>query len=205
MRILKLTALMLGLWWSAYAQATIRPTGPVQARAGETVTVQVALTGATATGPAAMQFSFAAPTGWTLNNPAGAATGRQLTCALPTAPICTVWMMSNTVPHPNGQVMTVQVAVPTTAAPGNYNLGLTAPIAATLSGSAYTLTVGSPHTIKVLHKADINSDGALTVDDALAISQQAVGLSSCTADQNADGRCDAIDIQLVVNAILAGP
>jgi hypothetical protein len=187
----------------ASAQSTVTLTGPATARAGETVALTVNLTGSSAAGPAAMQFTFGVPSNWTLSAPSGSS--RFLNCGFPSSLICAVWAQSRD-PHPNGKVMDVQLKLPDVVSPGNYSIALTAPVAANTAVivGSHSLAVGSPHSIRVLHKADVNGDGNLTLADALMITQQAVGLVSCTADQNGDGKCDAIDIQIVVSAIIAG-
>lgn len=188
---------------AASAQVVIMPSSQPNVKAGGTVTATVTLAGSSATGPGAFQWSWSVPSGWTLSNPGGAATGRTVTCGIPTNPNCVVWGLTRT-PHPNGQVATVQITVPAATAPGNYTIGLTNPVAANVASSPATMpiSVASAFTIRVLHKSDLNGDGSLTSEDALAMAQQAVGNAACTDDQNADGKCDAVDIQIVANAIV---
>ena len=52
-------------------------------------------------------------------------------------------------------------------------------------------------------RCDIDGNG-VTVTDVQRSVNQAIGLASCTADINTDGRCDVLDVQRVVNAALGG-
>lgn len=186
---------------SAWGQVTLTPSAPATARAGATITATVALSGSSSAGPGAMQWAWVVPAGWQMSSPGGAQ--RTLTCAIPVNPLCVVYGLTRA-PHPNGQVANVQVAIPPIAAPGTYTIGLSAPVAATvdLAPVAMPISVGAAATIRVLHRSDLNGDGSLTVEDALAMANQAVGNAACTDDQNGDGRCDAVDIQIVATAIV---
>lgn len=199
----KRLALLFSFALVGSAQVVLMPSSQPSVRAGGTVTATVTLAGSSATGPGAFQWSWSVPSGWALSNPGGAATGRTVTCGIPTNPICVVWGLTRT-PHPNGQAATVQVTVPAATAPGNYTIGIANPVAANVATSPATMaiSVASVFTIRVLHKSDLNGDGSLTVEDALAMAQQAVGNAACTDDQNGDGKCDAVDIQIVANAIV---
>jgi endo-1,4-beta-xylanase len=44
----------------------------------------------------------------------------------------------------------------------------------------------------------------LNVSDVQAITNEALGLSVCTADLNRDGKCDVVDVQRVITAALSG-
>lgn len=53
-------------------------------------------------------------------------------------------------------------------------------------------------------RCDVNGDGQLTAADADVARLQATGAASCTVDLDGNGRCDAVDVQRVIDAVLGG-
>src|SRR5215467_7105960 len=51
---------------------------------------------------------------------------------------------------------------------------------------------------------DVNHDGVVNNTDVQLEVNAALGLASCTADLDGDGRCDVIDVQRIVVAALGG-
>lgn len=184
------------------AAQVITPSGAASARPGAAVAVTVALSGATATGPTALQFDAVAPALWTLSEPSTAVAGRTAACGFPATVVCVLYGNMDVIP--NGAVFGFKVTVPLGATPGDYPIALARPIAASQSGNPHPLTVGSPHMVRVLHLADVNGDGSLTVADVGLIADQAMNKSACVSDQNADGACNIVDVYIVVRAVLLG-
>jgi len=65
------------------------------------------------------------------------------------------------------------------------------------SGQARQAVTSSP--------CDLNNDGAVNSQDSQLAINAALGLRACgNGDLNGDGRCDAIDAQRVIYAVLTG-
>jgi hypothetical protein len=50
---------------------------------------------------------------------------------------------------------------------------------------------------------DLNSDGIINIVDTQLAVKQVLGIATCSADFDGDGRCTAIDIQMIVNKAIA--
>ena len=106
------------------------------------------------------------------------------------------------------------------AAPGNYNLALQAGspavAAGTLTGAPTTdirgvsrsgsANIGAYESSTVAaSRCDLNGDGVVDVLDVKAATQQVLGILPCgTADLDRNGRCDVVDVQRIVIAVLTG-
>jgi hypothetical protein len=90
-----------------------------------------------------------------------------------------------------------KVYVGTTASVGVFGLLYPAPFApAALSAGS----IGGG-----IHPCDLNHDGGINVQDVQLAIDMALGLSTCTADIDGTGVCNALVVQRIINADLGGP
>lgn len=191
--------LALLLAFTAHAQVTVSLAGPATARQGSAVTLALASGGATANGPAALQWTVVPPSGFTI--PAatigtqGAASTKTLACGTDKT-LCVLYGVNQNV-IANGQIATLSVAIPANATPGPASFGLSGLVTTDKNGFAMTTTPGPFYSIVVTARADLNSDGVVNSTDVSLMAGQ-VTAGTCSDDQNADGKCDIIDVMLVV-------
>lgn len=200
-----------------HAQVTVSVTGPATARPGATITLNVNAAGTTNTGAAAMQWQLGNPAGFSetvADGPTATAAAKSHTCAAAaTSNFCVVYGLTSAVIG-NGVVATYSVTIPATAASGSVSFPLSGVVAANATGTtglnsvSVPVTLGSPYTLSVLSKTDINGDGKTDVSDLQILVTEIVAAqstpSACVDDQNGDGKCDVLDIVIIVLKILAG-
>lgn len=191
----------------AFGQATFTLTGPPNLRGGvqSFVSVNLSLSG-TAT-VAAYQFDLNWPAGWTITKgEAGAATtaaGKTLTCRTDYSR-CIAWgINASTVAA--GTLATFTVTAPLNQPAGTGpSLQPFAIIAANPDGVEVASTMGPAWTPNFFARQDANGDGAINVLDIQYLLPYVLGSnpSSCPVEQDADGVCTVLDVQIVAKAAL---
>jgi len=178
------------------AAQTLSLTGPSTAKAGTSITLNVVSGGATATGPAAVQWTLALPAGFTASNPllgsGASAASKNLACGTG-ALLCLVYGVNQNVLG-NGTVASVTVTIPANAS-GQTAFALSGLVAADKDGGAMPIS-GNPFSVSVFGKTDINNDGVTNATDVQLMVQQVL-TAVCTDDQNGDGTCNVRDVQLI--------
>ena len=192
-------AILLALASAAWGQVTLTLTGPATARQGQIVPLSLGSTGATANGPAGLQWTLTPPSGFAITGSAagtqGTAAGKAVSCNAANT-LCLLFGLNQNV-IANGQAATLTVQVPANATPGAASFGLTGLVAGDKIGIAMTATAGTAYSLTVLSRADLNGDGVVNSADVSAMAAE-VTSGACSADQNADGKCDMLDILLVI-------
>lgn len=200
-------ALVVAQIFAAVARGqTLTLTGPATARPGQTISVNVSLSG-TAPDLAAMQWSLGLPTGYTVSKAtAGAAStaaGKTLYCNAAWVNCLAVGINANL--YAPGVVATHLVTVPLGATLGSATITIpgAAPligvVGATLVGGAAPLTVGPAYAFNVLAPTDINGDGKTDIMD-LQFMIQEILIGPLANDQNGDGVGNVRDVQTVAKA-----
>lgn len=181
------------------AQLTATLSGPVTAKQGSSVTLSLSTSGGTATGPAGVQWTLVPPSGFTVSAAtAGAqatAASKQVVCNAANL-LCLAYGINQNV-IANGQVASLTVQVPANATPGSAAFSLAGLVAGDRAGAVIGVTAGTPYTLVVLARADIDGSGSVDASDVSAMAGQITG-GTCADDQNADGKCDLIDVLVVV-------
>lgn len=196
-------ALILALVLAATSQAqtTIAASGPVTARPGQTVVMVMTLT--TPSPVAGLQWRIQIPPA--IGGPGVASAG-------------TVPMAANKELHRSadgslqlvvgfndttfgsGEIARYSVVVPASASKGLYPVPISEPLAADAAGVPIPVTMGPVYEIRILARADIDGDGAVTMEDFRLMLDQVLGRAPCTDDQTGDGKCDLLDVLAVVRA-----
>ena len=70
-------------------------------------------------------------------------------------------------------------------------------VAGDRNGSAMAVSAGPTYSLTILAKADLNGDGAVNSADVSLMANQVTG-GTCSDDQNGDGKCDLLDVLVVV-------
>lgn len=181
------------------AQTTLTLTGPASAKQGTAVSLSLSSGGATANGPAGLQWSLTPPVGVTVSGvTAGAsatAASKQVACNAANL-LCLVYGVNQNV-IANGVVATMTVQIPANANPGPASFPLSGLVAGDKNGVAMTISSGATYSLNVLSRADIDGNGSVTSADVSLMANQ-VTSGTCTDDQNGDGRCDLLDVLVVV-------
>lgn len=179
------------------AQVTLTLSGPSTAKQGSTVNLTLGSVGATANGPAGLQWTLTPPSGFTVSSTAAGAqataAGKQIACGVAS---CIAYGINQNV-IANGAVASLTVQIPANATPGPASFSLSGLVAGDRNGGVMSATAGVPYSIVVLARADIDGSGSVDAADASAMASQ-VTAATCTDDQNADGKCDLIDVLIVV-------
>ena len=167
------------------------------AKPGSQVTVSINYAG---TPVAGLEWSLALPwSSMASAGPAASAAQKSINCAGSSTGNTCLLAGLNTLAMSPGVVATYTTTLPTT--PGLYVLTLSGTLGAQTNGAALAVAAGSPFSIAVLSRYDLNGDGVINAADLALAEVQALGQSPCTtADFNADGKCDITDVQLLVAA-----
>ena len=196
--------LAVSLLVSALASAqTLTLTGPAKARPGQTISVQVVLASPPAD-LAATQWDATLPAGYTAAAVAGAATtaaAKTLYCNADSTRCLTVGINANL--YAAGVVATYALKIPALAAPGPVTIPFCCAIGAQLSGNAAVLSAGVPYTFTVLRNADLNEDGAVDLLDLQMMIQEILA-GPVVHDPNGDGNANVYDAQAVARAAGGG-
>ena len=183
----------------ANSQVTLNLSGPATVKQGASVYLGVQSGGATANGPAGLQWTLTPPSGITVTNAVVGAqatsVSKQIACNASKL-LCLVYGMNQNV-IPNGQVGVLTVQIPSNATPGPASFLLSGLVAGDKNGLVMTSSSGPVFTLTILSRADIDSNGTVDASDVSAMAGQVTG-GTCVDDQNADGKCDITDVLLVV-------
>lgn len=188
--------------WAAIAsaQTTLTLSGPATARPGQTINLTLALAGSTPTGPAALQWSLTTPAGFSVTSAteaaAATAASKTLNCTAART-LCLLYGMNANVIG-NGGAVALSVSVPAAASPGAAALPLAGVLASTAAGAGMVISAGTAYSVTILARADLNGDGAINATDVSLMATEAKGDAACTDDQNGDGKCDVIDVFIVI-------
>lgn len=199
-----LLAFLAFLATPALAQITLSLTGPAATARGSTVTLSLALSGSTANGPTALQWTAAPPDSLTFTAPGPGSVTKVATKGIscnPANTLCVAWGMNTNV-IAAGQVATLAVQIPGNATLGPLTFPLTGLVAVDKNGAPMTVTSGPVFTLTIQpDKRDLTGDGIIDVSDAQAAVTQIFGTCG-TADIIAPTGCDALDlVQIVLKAL----
>lgn len=195
-------ALILALVLAATSQAqTISASGPVTARPGQTVTMVMTLT--TPTPIAGLQWKSQIPPaiggpGLAAAGTVPVAAGKELHRSADGSLQLVVGFNDTT--FGSGEIAKYSVVIPANAPKGLYPVPISEPLAADAAGVPVPVTVGPVYEIRILARADIDGDGAVTMEDFRLMLDQVLGRTPCTDDQTGDGKCDLLDVLTVVRA-----
>lgn len=179
------------------AQVTLTLTGPATARPGNAVTVN--LTGAMSGSPVALQWTVGLPTGFTATasiGAAGTAAAKTLSCSA-NATLCLEYGLNTTVIG-NGTLAAYTVTIPANATPGAGAFPLSGLLAVNAAGTTVTSASGPAYSLTILSLADINGDGIVNATDVQLMVNQITSGGTCSNDQNGDGKCDLLDVWIVI-------
>lgn len=184
---------------SLYGQS-LSLTGPATVKQGKTFTINVNLTGSTATAPAAAQWTLNVGGGLSTTGTSTSVPNKNVQCSTAANPLCIIYGINQNV-IPNGVIAAHTISVPANTPTGSKNFSLVSPIAVTTTGASWPITSGTPiatpYTIIVTSIADINNDGVINSADVGLMADQVTG-GTCSDDQNGDSACNIIDVYLVV-------
>lgn len=189
---------LIALMGLPLAAQTLTLTGPATVRPGQSVTLDLTLSGTAA--PVGLQWSLAMPAGMTATPTAGAALGTSKTLHCQT-PICLAVGL-NVTPIPTGAVARYAVQVAANTARGLYQMPVTDALAANADGEAMTVTLGAAYALRVLARSDLNGDGLTNGADLTLMIDQVLGRTACADDQTGDGKCNLMDVLAVVRDAL---
>ena len=60
---------------------------------------------------------------------------------------------------------------------------------------------GTPPPPPTISRCDVNADGSVSSTDVGLMIDEVLGTRSCVSDLDGNGRCDAVDVQRVINAV----
>jgi hypothetical protein len=184
--------------FSAAAQTVTLTAPAATVRAGQQVVVTATVSGSPSF--AAINYTLNAPSGWTAGTTtvgaAGTAASKVIACGA--TRICVVYGASNNTLIGAGVLTSVPLTIPAGTAPGPVTVAISSVVAGNAAAQPVTVTT-VPLILTVLSIYDLNSDGIVNSSDIQPVVDQIVGTTSCTtADFNADGKCDSLDILLLV-------
>lgn len=189
------TLLLAVLSCSLYAQTVISQTGPATVKPGGILTVNLQGQGGTDTGAAAFQWTVAMPSGYTATvqpGPAATAGNKTVQCTADAISVCLLYGVNATVIG-NGVLATYTVHVPANATPGPATFTLSGLVGASSSGTAISTAAGTPYTVTVVDKRDLNGDGKVDAADVQLMTNQVLA-GTCSDDQTGDGACNLMDV-----------
>lgn len=193
--------LIFGLGITLQAQSVVSMTGPTQSKSGNTVTINLNLvSGKPISG---LQWDFVLPTGYTTKVTTGPATvtaGKTIDCVTSHQKCVETGM--NQTPIADGVIAIYSLNIPPNAPAGKVDITLSDLVAGDGIGIEVPLTQGTPYSIQILAKQDLNSDGFINETDVNIMRSQRLGTIPCTDDQNGDSVCDVIDVLLIIKAAL---
>lgn len=199
MKIRKLLATAL-LGAALYAQSLTLTSSSPTVRPGQQITVTVNLAGPPAA--AGIVYYLNSPAGWTpgtaVIGAAGTAASKLIKCSTVDSPRgCAIYNLTNNLIGP-GVLATVPLTASLSAATGPAQFTLTKVSGASANASPVSIAT-SPLNITVLSLYDVNGDGTVSDPDMQPVLDQIIGTTSCaTGDFNGDGKCDAIDMLLLI-------
>jgi hypothetical protein len=103
---------------------------------------------------------------------------------------------------PAGVVATYTAVVAANAGAGTDSFVLSNLVAADPSGNAVTISPGAAVNVAVLSKFDLNGDGKVDIVDYTAYLKEIFGTAPCSDSFVGDGKCNLIDLLLLVAAAL---
>jgi DNA-binding CsgD family transcriptional regulator len=201
-------ALLLAASLSAQAPTVSVSGPPGMQKAGSTVTVSANLSGSGTTGIQDVQFTL--PISWavlTANGSAITGLGKTITCDTILASLrCIVDGGASLLA--DGQLATFQITIPRNAG-GTLSLAgsnlLAAKTDAANNVSGVPVNAGSPFILGITSACDTNLDGVINSADLALVNAQVNGKVACTTgDLDSNGTCDAVDAQIVANAVAGG-
>lgn len=167
------------------------PGGPVQRGGSFSLQVQQSIAGAVA-----LQWTLSLPPGWLVSLPTTSVPNKVIACA-PANLLCLLYGPTDNSLLPAAPVASLTITVPLSTSPGIYNISTTGTLAVSAAGAALP-AAGATASITIINdKRDLDGNGTITQSDV----QLAVGqiFGSCTsADINGDGKCDLIDLVLIL-------
>lgn len=178
-------------------QGTLTLTGPPSARPGTEIEMSLGLSGVNSA--AGVQWTLTAPPNTTVTPQTGAAAeaaAKSVECNDARTTCLVVGLNAN--PITPGQVAKFTVQVGAAATRGVYPITLGGLILANANGDEIPVTAGTAYELRVLAHSDLNGDGFTNWEDVTLMLDQVFGRAKCTGDQNGDGRCDLIDILLII-------
>lgn len=193
--------LFLAFAQAVHGQTAISGSGPATARPGQTVNLAVTIT--TSSQLAGLQWTAQLPTaiggpGIATLGAAAQAAEKQIYCSTDGS-ICLVVGMNDRV-IASGEIARYSVTIPPAAPKGLYQVPLSDVLAADAAGVPIAVTLGPVYELRILARADIDGDGAVTMEDFRLMLDQVIGRATCTDDQTGDGKCDLLDVLAVVRA-----
>lgn len=193
---------------ACYGQAAVLTmTGPATALPGQSVTLNLALTGVNGGTVTGFQTGFTLPSGVTLGTPTasagGVTAGKGVYCG---TAICLEIGATNTnppvlsnTPLTDGQAFSVQVLVGASVS-GLVSIPLTGLLAVDTTGNAVTLTSGAAYSVRVLSRCDANQDGVTDWQDIQSVINSITRGTTCPLS----GGCTLGSLVNVMRAALGG-
>jgi hypothetical protein len=182
---------------ACYGQGTLTLSGPATARPGTPVELTLDLAGVSSA--AGVQWTMTAPPNTTVTPQTGAAAeaaSKVLECDDARRTCVVVGLNSN--PIAPGQVAKFIMQVGAAATRGIDSITLDGLILATVNADSIPVTAGAAYSLRILARSDLDGDGYTNWDDVRLMLDQVFGRAECTGDQNGDGKCDLIDVMMIV-------
>ena len=204
--LLSMFSAFLCLGKTVWAAPTLSA-GSASGQAGTTVNLQMNFD-PTSASVAGMQFNVTVPAGLSTGTVTGGAILTSAVKSVNTNLIGNTWTFIifgiNQTAIPSGPLLTAQMRIGAGVSNGTLSLPISNVVYTDPSGQPVTSGTTTGGSVTVYSACDLDLDGSATAPDVQLVVNQALGVTSCTADLNKDSRCDVIDVQRVVNAVLGG-
>ncbi len=197
--------ILLCLVGCAYAVAAQNPvftiTGPATARAGASITLALSVTGST-TGTA-LQFALNVPTGSLVTvTPGAAAPPKALNCGTASTFAFCLLYGTDVGLLKDGAIAQYAIKLPTGLNAGPLAFPLSALQSSSPSGLSIAASSSGTYSLNILAATDIDGNGVTNAVDVSLMAQQVIAAQStpaaCVNDINGDGKCDLLDVVLVL-------
>lgn len=194
----------------ALAQTALTITGPATAKPGDQIMLRINLTGSAQiaalqwTNPTAPAALGLGPVSAGVGVQAAAAGKTTIQCSTQAVmgKICMVYGMNQTA-IAAGEVAVLTGTISGTATAGAYTFNIAGLVAVAPIGSSVAIVPGGTYTLTVTSRFDLTGDGKVDIADVQQAASQGVGDVACgTGDVNKDGRCDLLDVIMIILAAL---
>jgi hypothetical protein len=198
-------ALLTSMIYACAATAQGNPiftlTGPATARAGANITLLLGVTGSTS--GTALQFAINTPAGAVVTvTPGSVAAPKALNCG--SAPLFTFCLLYGTDVGAlkDGQIAQYVVKLPAGLSAGPLTFPLVSLQSVSPAGASISASASGTYSLNILAITDLDGNGVTNAADVSAMALQVIAAqttpSACVNDINGDGKCDLIDVVLVL-------